>query len=49
VRVGVRAAGMNFRDVLVALGEIGSPGIGLRLHAGRQTIDPHYQMSGINR
>ena len=28
VRVGVRAAGMNFRDVLVALGEIGSPGIG---------------------
>ena len=23
VRVGVRAAGMNFRDVLVALGEIG--------------------------
>src|SRR5262249_15589737 len=28
VRVRVRAAGMNFRDVLVALGEIGSPGIG---------------------
>ena len=28
VRVSVRAAGMNFRDVLIALGEIESPGIG---------------------
>ena len=28
VRVSVRAAGMNFRDVLIALGEIKSPGIG---------------------
>ena len=28
VRVNVRAAGMNFRDVLIALGEIESPGIG---------------------
>ena len=28
VRVGVRAAGMNFRDVLITLGQIASPGIG---------------------
>ena len=28
VRVSVRAAGMNFRDVLIALGQIDSPGIG---------------------
>ena len=28
VRVSVRAAGMNFRDVLIALGQIESPGIG---------------------
>jgi NADPH:quinone reductase-like Zn-dependent oxidoreductase/acyl carrier protein len=28
IRVGVRAAGMNFRDVLITLGQIPSPGIG---------------------
>jgi NADPH:quinone reductase-like Zn-dependent oxidoreductase/NAD(P)-dependent dehydrogenase (short-subunit alcohol dehydrogenase family) len=28
IRVGVRAAGMNFRDVLITLGQIASPGIG---------------------
>jgi hypothetical protein len=28
IRVSVRAAGMNFRDVLIALGQIESPGIG---------------------
>ncbi|HEY2418502.1 MAG TPA: KR domain-containing protein, partial [Steroidobacteraceae bacterium] len=28
VRISVRAAGMNFRDVLIALGQIESPGIG---------------------
>ena len=28
VRVVVRAAGMNFRDVLITLGQIASPGIG---------------------
>src|SRR3569833_1042895 len=28
IRIGVRAAGMNFRDVLITLGQIASPGIG---------------------
>ena len=28
IRVSVRAAGMNFRDVLITLGQIASPGIG---------------------